>query len=81
VKTFLLVAMWLPMIVLGHVLGALLFKEGTLASYAFFIAWPIANIALAYRLCQKDGHILVVRLVTFFLAELATLAIVLLYFG
>ncbi|URL58032.1 hypothetical protein IM816_15710 [Luteibacter flocculans] len=80
-KTILLVAMWLPMIVLGHVLGALWFKEGTLASYAFFIAWPIANIALAYRLCQTDGHILVVRLVTFLLVELATLAIVLLYFG
>lgn len=80
-KMFLLVAMWLPMIVLGHVLATLLFKGGTLASHAFFIAWPIANFALAYKLCQKDEHILVIRLVTFFFAELAVLAIVLLYFG
>lgn len=80
-QNFLLVPMWLPMIALGHVLSTILFKAGSLASYAFFMAWPFANFYLAYRLCKKGDDILVIRLVSFFLTELAILAVVLLYFG
>ena len=71
----------LPMIVLGHVLCAILFKAGSPASYVFFIVWPFANFSLAYRLCQEGDNILVIRLVSFFLAELAILAILLIFFG
>jgi len=80
-QKFLLVLMWLPMIVLGHVLSTILFRTGSLASYVFIIVWPFANFYLAYKLCKKGDDILVIRLVSFFFSELATLAIVLLYFA
>lgn len=78
-KNVLLTLLWLPMIVLGHVLSALIFREGSLASYAFFIAWPIANFWAAYKLCRKGQDILVVRLVSFFIVELAALVVLLTY--
>lgn len=73
--------MWVPMIVLGHVLSGIFFKPGALVSYVFFLAWPFFNFFLAYRVCQKNGGILVVRLISFFFVEVAVLAIVLLYVG
>jgi len=78
-KSVLLILMWLPMIVLGHVLSALIFRQGSFASYAFFIAWPLANFWMAYKLCQKGDRILIIRLVSFFIVELAALVIVLTY--
>jgi hypothetical protein len=80
-QNILLILMWAPMIALGHVLSAILFNAASPGRYIFFIVWPFANFFLAYKVCQKDGDILVVRLVSFFLVELAVLAIVLLYFG
>jgi len=80
-QNLLLIAMWVPMIALGHVLSAIFFKPGAVVSYIFFVAWPFFNFFLAYRVCQKNGRILVVRLVSFFLVEVAVLAIVLLCFG
>ncbi|SEP01769.1 hypothetical protein SAMN02800692_3279 [Luteibacter sp. UNC138MFCol5.1] len=80
-QTALLVLMWLPVIVLGHVLSAILFKGGSPASYVFEAVWPVANAFLAYMFCKKGEGILVIRLVTFFIFEVAALAIVLLYFG
>ena len=76
-----LVLLWLPMIVLGHVLSAFLFNHGSFGGYAFFVIWPIMNFVLAYKLCQKNGEILVIRLVSFFLVESAVLAMALLYLG
>ena len=78
-KNVLLILLWLPMIVLGHVLSALIFGQGSLVSYAFFIAWPIANFWAAYKLCRKGRDILVVRLVSFFIVELAALVVLLTY--
>jgi len=78
-KNVLLVLLWLPMIVLGHVLSALIFRQGSFASYVFFIAWPLANFWVAYKLCRKGDDILIVRLVSFFIVELAALVIVLAY--
>lgn len=69
------------MIVLGHVLSAFLFNHGSFGGYAFFVIWPIMNFVLAYKLCQKNGEILVIRLVSFFLVESAVLAMALLYLG
>jgi hypothetical protein len=80
-QNLLLIAMWVPMIVLGHVLSGIFFKPGALVSYVFFLAWPFLNFFLAYRVCQKNGGILVVRLVSFFFVEVAVLAIALLYVG
>jgi hypothetical protein len=80
-KSAFLLLLWIPMIVIGHLLSAILFKNGSLAYYAFFLIWPLANFYLAYRLCQKNGQILVIRLVTFFIFECAVLAIILLFWG
>jgi hypothetical protein len=80
-QNFLLILLWLPMIALGHVLSTILFKAGSPASYVFFLVWPFANFALAYYLCKEGDDILIIRLVSFFLTELAVLAVVLLYFG
>jgi len=78
-KNVLLILLWLPMIVLGHVLSALIFRQGSLVSYVFFIAWPIANFWAAYKLCRKGNDILVIRLVSFFMVELAALVVLLTY--
>jgi len=78
-KNVLSILLWLPMVVLGHVLSALIFGQGSLASYAFFIAWPVANFWAAYKLCRKGHDILVVRLVSFFIVELAALVVLLTY--
>jgi hypothetical protein len=80
-QTLLWALVALPTTVLGYVLSAIWFKSGSPASYAFIIAWPVAIYYLAYRLCQKGDNILVIRLVSFFLSELAILAIVFLFSG
>ncbi|MDR6644054.1 hypothetical protein J2X57_003289 [Luteibacter sp. 1214] len=80
-QNFLWIVLWLPMIALGHTLSTILFKTGSPASYAFFMVWPFANFYLAYKLCKKGDDVLVIRLISFFLTELAILAVVLLYFG
>lgn len=76
-----MVLMWSPMIALGHVLYRLLFEQDSPWSTVFFLAWPVVNFYLAYKLCQKKGEIVVARLVSFFFVELAVTLIVLLYFG
>jgi len=76
-----LVLIWLPMIVLGHVLSTILFGPASHSGYVFFVVWPFANFWLAYKLCRKGNDILLIRLVSFFLTESAILAITLLYFG
>jgi hypothetical protein len=79
-KTFLLL-LWVPMIILGHLLSLIFFKANSLTYYLFFLTWPFVNFYAAYKLCQKDGQIVVIRLVTFFIFESAALAITLFFFG
>ncbi len=77
VRTILLLIMWLPTAVLGHVLSSWFFREGSVASYVFFLSWLPLNGFLAYVLCRKDDVILVIRLASFFLTQTALLFVVL----
>lgn len=69
------------MIILGNFLSTTFFAENSLAYYMFFLAWPFLHFYVAYKLCQKDGEIVVVRLITFFIFESSVLAVALLFFG
>lgn len=80
-RNLLLVLMWTPMFVLGQVLSSIVFRDRSAASYIFFLLWPCANFFLAYKICQKDGSIIVLRLVSLFFVELAVLIILLRYFA
>lgn len=79
-RVFLLL-LWVPMVALGHFLSMFFFKADSLIYYLFFLAWPFINFYAAYKFCQKDGEIVVIRLVTFFIFESAALAIILFFFG
>lgn len=71
----------LPMIVLGTVLASLLFPSSDLLHLAFVVLWLIANSYVIYVVCWKNGGVLLIRMISFFLSHLAVLAMVLLIFG
>lgn len=80
-RRILLLLLWVPMIILGHILSVIIFQSDSLTYYLFFLTWPFVNFYVAYKLCYKDGRVIVIRLVTFFIFESAALAVILLFFG
>ncbi len=79
IQKILLILIWVPMIILGNNVAELLFKNGSLAYYIFFIVWPFINFYVAYKVCEKDGVILIVRLISFFLLESALVVLLLVF--
>lgn len=76
-QKILLILMWVPMIFLGNILAGLFFKAGSIAHYTFFLVWPFVNFYTAYKVCEKEGVILVIRVVSFFVFESALVILLL----
>jgi hypothetical protein len=71
----------LPMLLLGSVLASLLLPSSNLLHLVFVVLWLMANNYVIYVVCWKNGGVLLVRMISFFLSHVAALAMVLLFFG
>ena len=71
----------LPMVALGAVLAPLIFGSSSLWEFVFIGLWLVANSYVINVICWKNGGVLLIRMISFFLSHLAVLAMVLLIFG
>ena len=77
IKALIFLLLTTPMVVVGNLLSQLCCHQGSLWYYAVIIGWPALTFVALMRFCLKDGLFINVRLVSFFLVEVA-LALVLL---
>jgi hypothetical protein len=70
-----------PMIVLGAIVASIVSKRSAFGYFAVRCVWWPANAYLIHKVCWAKGGVLLLRMVTFFFAHAAALAVVLLCFG
>lgn len=70
-----------PMVVLGAIVASMLSRNSSLGYVAVLCVWWPANAYLIHKVCSVKGGVLLLRMVTFFFAHAAALAVVLLCFG
>ncbi len=71
IRSLIFLLLIIPAVVVGNLLSHLCCHQGSLWYYAVFLGWPVLTFLALLKFCLKDGVFINVRLVSFFLVEVA----------
>lgn len=77
IKALIFLLLTIPMVVVGNLLSHLCCHQGSLWYYAVFLGWPMLTFLALMKFCLRDGIFINVRLVSFFLLEVALVLVLL----